>query len=118
VVPISIPGAIAPSVKWAQREGCPAAHAAHGGTIPRGTHESSGFATTRSPATNSVTASPAVSIVPTFSWPITNGNEENGEVAGLAWSATTARSLPQIPPSRVRIRTQSGPGSAGSSTSR
>jgi len=117
VVPISIPGGSTPSVKCSQREGCPAWQGPQAGAIPRGTQSSSGFATTRSPTVNPRTAEPMDSMVPTFSWPITNGNEEKGDVAGLACRRTTARSLPQMPPNRVRTRTQSSAGSAGSSTS-
>src|SRR5690242_2577289 len=48
---------------------------------------------------------------------MTNGNDEKGDVDGLDSSPTSARSLPQMPPSRVRIRTQFWLGRSGVATS-
>jgi hypothetical protein len=85
--------------------------------MPRGSQQSSGFAATRSPGATVRTARPTSTTSPTFSWPRTKGNDEKGEVEGLACSEITLRSLPQIPPSRVRIRTQCSSGSTGAATS-
>ena len=74
--------------------------------MPRGSQQSSGLAVTRCPTFTVVTLPPISITSPTFSWPSTNGNDENGDVDGLAPSEITLRSLPQMPPSIVRMRTQ------------
>jgi hypothetical protein len=75
------------------------------------------LAVTASPTATPRAPRPTSTTVPTFSWPSTNGNDENGDVDGLALRVTTFRSLPQIPPIRVRTRTHRSPGSAGAATS-
>ena len=51
-----------------------------GGDTARGSQQSSGLTITRSPTPKLRTAVPQASIVPTFSCPMTNGNDENGDV--------------------------------------
>ncbi len=84
--------------------------------MPRAAHAKSGFATTRSPTATRVTRLPASTTVPTFSWPMTNGNDEKGDADGETCSDTKLRSLPQIPPKRVAMRTQLALGSDGAAT--
>src|SRR5438093_8602873 len=49
LLPVWMPGGIAPRAKLRQIEYWPAAHSGQGGSMPRGAHESQGFRTTRSP---------------------------------------------------------------------
>src|SRR6476646_2498117 len=114
---MNMPGGISPSVKCSQREWCPDSHALHRATIPRGSQQRRGFAVTRAPTLTFETPFPTATTSPTFSWPSTKGKEENGDVDGLEWSETMLRSLPQMPPRRVRMRTQRSVGSDGDSTS-
>ena len=55
-------------------------------------------------------ALPASSTTPTTSWPRMAGNEAKGDRIGLARPVSSEVSLPQIPASSGRMRTQSGPG--------
>src|SRR5512147_2508276 len=96
----------------------PAAQGAHGGEMPRTSHDSAGSMTTRVPVFHCAgTDAPASTISPTSSWPSTNGVETNGEKYGLPRQAMAQRSDPQTPLSRVLMRTHSGVGSGGGSTS-
>jgi len=88
----------------------PSRHATHGGSIPRGTHDSHGLSTTRSPVS---------SRRPTTSCPSTCGNDTSA-VSGLSrepFSRICFTSEPHSPENVVRTRTQSGAGSGSSGTS-
>ena len=58
-------------------------------------------------------APPSSSMTPTTSWPRMAGKEANGERIGLALPVRRAVSLPQIPASSGRTRTQSRSGQRG-----
>src|SRR5579872_5747308 len=88
----------------------PAAQAGHGGSMPRGTQDSQGFSTTRSPVS---------ARRPTTSCPSTCGNVTSA-VSGLSrdpLSKICLTSDPHSPETTVSTRTQSSAGSGGSSTS-
>ena len=72
--------------------------------MSRAAQPNTGSTTTRSPS----------SVVPTISWPGTNGKLTIGSKYREDFPATVARSDPQIPARIGDTRCQSGPGSAGS----
>src|SRR4051812_31950334 len=103
-------GGIAPLFRLRHCGWRPCAHAAHGGSIPRGAQPSHGSSTTRSPV--SVRRA-------TASWPSTCGNESSA-VSGLSrapWRRICMMSDPQMPLAIVSQRTQPGAGGSGSGTS-
>ena len=91
--------------QWLMR---PAAHASQTGAMPRATQLRTGTIATRVPSSSS----------PTTSCPGVNGNDTIGSNQREEVPSIVARSDPQMPASRGRTRTHSGPGSSGGSTSR
>src|SRR5215469_7018469 len=88
----------------------PSRHASHGGSTPRGTQDSQGLSTTRSPVS---------SRRPTASWPSTCGKDTSA-VSGLSrepFSRICFTSEPHRPENVVLTPTQSAPGSGCSATS-
>ena len=83
LLPVWMPGGMTPRAKLRQIEYWPSRHSGHGGSMPRGPHDSHGFSTTRSPDAAVRTAGPTRSTVPTTSWPSTCGNEISA-VIGLS----------------------------------
>ena len=75
-VPVWMPAAIGPRSKLQHRLRSPSWHAGHGGSIPRGPHESHGFRTTRWPTSRVVTAGPTSTTSATTSCPGTVGREK------------------------------------------
>src|SRR5215471_10761902 len=83
LLPVWMPGGIAPRAKLRQMEYWPSWHSGQGGVMPRGPQDSHGFRTTRSPTRRVRTPGPTRSIVPTTSCPSTCGKEISA-VIGLS----------------------------------
>ena len=121
-VPVWIPGAMGGSRKLQHRLRSPAAQAGHTGDTPRGSHESHGLSTTRSPTSKPSASGPSATTSATTSCPSTCGNDVKSTI-GLSRPTspqsmnTCFASEPQMPVSSGRVTTQSGSRNPGSSRS-
>ncbi len=121
-VPMWMPGASGGVWKFQQRLRSPTSHAGQIGDTPRGTHDSHGLSTTRSPISTPSASGPSATTSVTTSWPSTCGIDENSRI-GLSpppspqSMKTCLASEPQIPVSRGAVITQSGRRNPGSGIS-
>ena len=117
-----MPGAIGGAVKFQHRLSSPASHAGQIGDTPRGTHDSHGFNTTRSPISTPSASGPSATTSATTSCPSTCGIDEKSRM-GLSMFIspksmnTCLESDPQTPVSSGFVITQSGRRKSGSGIS-
>src|SRR4051794_35533280 len=109
-----IPGEIGGASNEAHSEKSPRSQAGHTGDTPRGTHDSQGLSTTRSPTSSPTASGPNSTTSATTSCPSTCGSEKKPFIglSGERDSSPKSRKIcfesePQIPVSRGLVTTQS-----------
>ena len=110
------------AVKFQHRLRSPTSHAGQIGDTPRGTHDSHGLRTTRSPISTPSASGPSATTSATTSCPSTCGNDWKSYIGLSRFISpksmnTCLASDPQIPVRRGFVITQSGRRKRGSGTS-